>query len=74
MCYKGIIALKDAYRDPSSLQSGEFSLVINKGVLVGEVLTSIDVRMKLKDLFLNNWKCDIYLNKKSYVQIPMVSR
>lgn len=35
MCYKGIIALKDAYRDPSSLQSGvEFSLVINKGVLV----------------------------------------
>lgn len=64
MCYKGIIALKDAYRDPSSLQSGaEFSLVINKGVLIWEVLTSIDVRMKLKDLFLNNWKCDIYSNK-----------
>lgn len=52
MCYKVIIALKDAYCDPSSLQSGvEFSLVINKGVLVWEVLTSIDVTMKLKDPF-----------------------
>lgn len=31
MCYKGIIALKDAYCDPSSFPSGaDFSLVINK--------------------------------------------
>lgn len=52
MCYKEIIALKDAYRDPSSFQSGgEFSLVINKGVLVCKVLTSTDVRMKLKRPF-----------------------
>lgn len=52
MCYKGIIALKDAYCDPSSFQSGvEFSMVINKGVLVHEVLTSTDVRMELKDPF-----------------------
>lgn len=52
MCYKGIIALKDAYCDPSSLQSGvEFSLAINKGVLVWEVLTSRDMRTKLKDPF-----------------------
>lgn len=41
MCYKGIIGLKDAYRDPSSLQSGsEFSRLINKGVPDWEVLTS----------------------------------
>lgn len=65
MRYKGIIALKDAYCDPSSLQSdGKFSLVINKGVLLWEVLTSKYLRNKFKDAFkdtfIDNWKCDIY--------------
>lgn len=50
MCYKGIIALKDAYRDPSSLQSvAKFSLVINRGVNCQEVLTSKDLAMKFKE-------------------------
>lgn len=69
MCYKGIIALKDAYCDPSSLQSGvEFCLVISKGVLVWE---DVDKRRREDEIkrsfqrpfFLNNWKCDIYQNK-----------
>lgn len=50
MCYKGIIALKDAYRDPSSSKSdAEFSLVINRGVHSQEVLTSRNVMMKFRE-------------------------
>lgn len=56
MCYKGIIALKDAYCDPSSLQSGvEFSLLISKGELVWEVLTSIGHEDEITRCFLKNF-------------------
>lgn len=67
MCYKGIIALKDAYRDPSSCKSdAEFSLVINRGVHSQEVLTIRNVMMKFKEHLyrrLSDWLEVRYLLK-----------